>query len=462
MTQAQHFDVLFIGGGPAGYVGAIRAAQLGLTVACVDARARLGGTCLNVGCIPSKALLHATARYAELPHLADMGIAATARVDLPALMAHKDGVVQANGQGIDFLLKKNGVTKITGAATIAEPGVVAVDGARYTADAIVIATGSVPAALPGITVDEKRIVTSTGALALEKVPKRLAVIGAGAIGLEMGSIWARLGARVEVIEFTDAPLPGMDGALRAEAAKIFAGQGLEIHTGAKVTAAKAGRGGVAFTVERGGTAAEHTADVLLVAVGRRPHTQGLGLEALGIELDARGFIPVDAGFATAVEGIYAIGDCIPGPMLAHKAEEDGVALAEILAGEAGHVDYALVPAVVYTEPEVASVGATEEALKERGVSYRIGTFPFMASGRARAMGAGAGFVKLLADAGTDRLLGAHIIGPQAGELIATAALCMAFEGSAEDLARTCHAHPTLAEAVKEAALAACGLGAIHA
>lgn len=453
------FDLFIIGGGPGGYVCAIRAAQLGLKVACADTRARLGGTCLNVGCIPSKALLHASARYAEIGHLGAFGITAKAVLDLAAMMAHKDGVVVANGTGIDLLFKKHKITKIIGTARIVKSGVVEVEGVSYNAKAIAIATGSVPMDLPGIQVDEEHIVTSTGALALKTVPKRLAVIGAGAIGLEMGTIWQRLGASVKVIEFTDAPLPGMDGALRKEARKILEKQGIEFIFSSKVTGAKASAKGVDFTIESNDKVLKEKADVLLVAVGRKAYTQGLGLA--GIVTDARGRIVVDGCFETAVPGIYAIGDCIPGPMLAHKAEEDGVALAEILAGQAGHVDYGLVPAVVYTDPEIASVGATEEVLKEQGVSYRNGTFPFAASGRARAMAMTQGFVKVLVDAATDRLLGVHIIGPGAGEMVAEAALAMALHGSAEDIARTCHAHPTLSEALKEAALAACGIGAIH-
>ena len=457
------FDLIIIGAGPAGYVCAIRAAQLGLKVACVDKNKSLGGTCLNVGCIPSKALLYASEKYEETQNdLGAVGVEVKGvSLDLASMMAHKDGVVKSNSDGIDFLFKKNKITKITGEAEIVSAGVVKVGKKQYEADSTVIATGSAPMELPNIKINEKNIVTSTGALSLNKVPKTLAVIGAGAIGLEMASIWRRAGSKVEIIEFTDSPLPGMDGSIRKEVASILTKQGVSFSFSSKVTQAKSTTSSVKFKVETNGKSEERKAEVLLVAAGRRPYTSSLGIDKVGVEMDERGFVKVDNTFETSVEGIYAIGDVIKGPMLAHKAEEDGVALAELLAGQEGHVDYSLVPAVVYTHPEVASVGKTQEALKEEGTDYKTGVFKFAANGRARAMNKTHGFVKLLTCSKTDKLLGAHIIGESAGELIAITATTMSFDGSAEDLARTCAAHPTLAEAVKEAALAA-GNGAIHA
>ncbi|MHA1113163.1 MAG: dihydrolipoyl dehydrogenase [Alphaproteobacteria bacterium] len=465
------FDLVIIGGGPGGYVAALRAAQLGMRVACVDRRARLGGTCLNVGCIPSKALLHSSEHFAFVRDgLAAHGVK-TGKVglDLAAMMARKDKVVDDLGKGIDFLFDKNKVVKITGAAIISAPGEVTVKPAKgkarkIKAARILIATGSDSAALPGIEIDEKKIVTSTGALALAAVPKRLVVIGAGAIGLELGSIWRRLGAEVTVVEFLDRILPGMDGDIAKQTQRILARQGLAFKLATKVAAAKKTRAGIDLSLEPAngkGKAEKLTADVVLVAVGRRPRTEGLGLEAAGVALDARGFIEVDANFRAGAEGVYAIGDVIGGAMLAHKAEEEGVAVAEILAGKPGHVNYGAIPAVVYTWPEVATVGQCEEDLKEAGIDYRVGKFPFAANSRARTNGFTDGVVKILADAATDRVLGVHILGPDAGTLIAEAAIAMEFGASSEDIARTCHAHPSLPEAMKEAALAVAGR-ALHA
>jgi dihydrolipoamide dehydrogenase len=459
------YDLVIIGGGPGGYVAAIRAAQLGLKTACVEKRERLGGTCLNVGCIPSKALLHSSERFAEAKdHLGAQGIKISkVELDLATMMARKDKVVDDLTKGIGFLFKKNKVDHVVGTGSIAKPGEVAValaDGGTTTlsADKILIATGSETTPLPGVEIDETRIVSSTGALALAKVPKHLVVIGAGVIGLELGSVWSRLGAKVTVLEFLDHILPGMDAELAKQTQRILKKQGLDIGLSRKVTGAKTGKAGVTLTVEpvKGGEAEEVKADVVLVAIGRRPYTEGLGLEALGVERDNRGVIRVDERFQTTVPGIYAIGDCVPGPMLAHKAEDEGVICAEMMAGQSGHIDYDLVPGVVYTWPEVASVGKSEEDLKEAGVDYRVGKFPFMANSRARTTGDTDGLVKILADAKSDRVLGVHIVGPLAGDLIQEAVIAMEFGGSAEDIARTCHAHPGMGEAVKEAALAVDG------
>lgn len=458
------YDVIVIGGGPGGYVCAIRAAQLGFKTACVEKRGALGGTCLNVGCIPSKALLSASEKYHEANgHLESMGIKiSSVKLDLKGMMGHKDKVIESNTKGIEFLFKKNKIDWIKGAGSISAPGKVSVGGQEYSAKHIVIATGSDVASLPGITIDEKKVVSSTGALVLDKVPSSLVVIGGGYIGLEMGSVWARLGAKVTVVEFLDRILPGMDGEVSREMLKILKKQGIEFKLGVKVTSAVPDSKGVTMTLEpaAGGKGETLKTDIVLVSVGRKPYTEGLGLEKIGVALDERGRVKVDSHFQTNVKGIYAIGDTIAGPMLAHKAEEDGVALAEILAGQAGHVDYNLVPGVVYTWPEAAQVGKTEEQLKAEGAQYKVGKFPFLANGRARAMNAVDGFVKVLADATTDRVLGVHILGPEAGTLIGEAALAMAFDASAEDIARTCHAHPTLEEALKEAALAVDGK-AIH-
>jgi dihydrolipoamide dehydrogenase len=466
MEQPMSYDLVVIGTGPGGYVCAIRAAQLGLKVAVVEKRKTHGGTCLNVGCIPSKAMLHASEMFHEAGHgFAALGIDVPApKLNLPAMMQHKQETVDANVNGVAFLLKKNKVEAFHGLGTIlagksdspSKVQVKAEDGTTQVleAKAIVIATGSESANLPNVAVDEKQIVTSTGALELSKVPGKLVVIGAGVIGLEMGSVWGRLGAKVEVIEYLDRILPGMDGEIAKQAQRILEKQGLAFHLGKKVTAAKTGKDGVTLTVEpaAGGAAEEVKADVVLVAIGRRPNTDGLGLEAVGVATE-RGRVTIGPHFETNVPGIYAIGDVVRGPMLAHKAEDEGVAVAEILAGKAGHVNYDVIPGVVYTFPEVASVGKTEEELKAANVAYNVGKFPFTANGRARANRATDGFVKVLADKARDRVLGVHIIGAGAGEMIHEAAVLMEFGGSSEDLARTCHAHPTMSEAVKEAAMA---------
>lgn len=461
--MANQFDVTIIGTGPGGYVCAIRCAQLGLKVAVVEKRASHGGTCLNVGCIPSKALLHASELYAESKHaFARMGIKAETSIDFPKMLAFKQEAIDGNTKGIDFLFKKNKVTVFHGTGRIAAPGKVAVGNEVIETKSIIIATGSDVAKLKGIDIDEKQIVSSTGALVLEKVPATLAVIGAGVIGLELGSVYARLGAKVTVIEYLDRILPGMDLDVAKNFQRMLQKQGFAFRLSSKVTAAAKTRDKVALTVEpaAGGTPETIEAEVVLVAVGRTPYTEGLGLEAAGVKLDNRGRVEVDDHYATNVPGIYAIGDVIKGPMLAHKAEDEGIALAEILAGQAGHVNYGVIPGVVYTNPEVAAVGKTEEELKAEGVDYKAGKFLFLANGRAKANQTTDGFVKVLADAKTDRVLGVHIVGPMAGELIHEAAVLMEFGGSAEDLARTCHAHPTLSEAVKEAALAVAGR-AIH-
>jgi len=455
------YDLVVIGTGPGGYVCAIRAAQLGLKVAVVEKRKVHGGTCLNVGCIPSKAMLHASEMFHEAGHgFAALGIDVPApKLNLAGMMKHKQETVDANVNGVGFLLKKNKVEAFHGLGTILSAGKVQVqaeDGSTQVLETrnIVIATGSESANLPNVTVDEKQIVTSTGALELSKVPGKLVVIGAGVIGLEMGSVWGRLGAKVEVIEYLDRILPGMDGEVAKQMQRILEKQGFKFHLGKKVTAAKTGKDGVTLAVEpaAGGAAEEVKADVVLVAIGRRPNTDGLGLEAVGVAME-RGRVTIGSHFETNVPGIYAIGDVVRGPMLAHKAEDEGVAVAEILAGKAGHVNYDVIPGVVYTFPEVASVGRSEEELKAANIAYNVGKFPFTANGRARANRATDGFVKVLADKATDRVLGVHIIGAGAGEMIHEAAVLMEFGGSSEDLARTCHAHPTMSEAVKEAAMA---------
>jgi dihydrolipoamide dehydrogenase len=455
--MADTFDVIVIGSGPGGYVCAIRAAQLGLKVACVEKRATLGGTCLNIGCIPSKALLQSSENFEAAGHaFAEHGIVIEGiKLDLAKMQARKGEVVGANVKGIEFLFRKNKIAWLKGTGRIVAPGQVEVDGTVYETKNIVIATGSESTPLRGVEVDEKRIVTSTGALELDTVPDHLVVIGAGVIGLELGSVWRRLGARVTVIEFLDRILPGMDAELATSARRILTKQGLTFRLGSKVTGAVTGAKGVTLTVEpaKGGDAEQIEADVVLLAIGRRPYLEGVGD---GVELDERGRIRTGDHYATNIPGVYAIGDCIAGPMLAHKAEDEGVALAERLAGRAGHVNYGVIPAVVYTWPEIASVGQTEEELKAAGIAYNVGKFPFTANARARAMGDTDGFVKLLADKTTDRLLGAHILGPDAGTLIAELAIAMEFGASAEDVARTCHAHPSLNEAVKEAALAVDG------
>jgi dihydrolipoamide dehydrogenase len=458
--MADSFDVIVIGAGPGGYVCAIRAAQLGMKVACVEKRATLGGTCLNVGCIPSKALLQSSEHFHEAMHkLADHGVNVGAvSLDLKKMQARKGEVVGANVKGIEFLFKKNKVTWLKGAGRVAGQGKVEVDGKAYDAKHIVIATGSESIPLPGVEVDETQIVTSTGGLELDKVPGHMVVIGGGYIGLELGSVWRRLGAEVTVVEYLDRLVPSMDNEVGQAFQKILGKQGMKFKLKTKVTGARKGNDGVTLTLEpaAGGTAEELKADVVLLAIGRRAYTESLGLAEAGVALDERGRVKTDAHYATSVPGIWAIGDVIVGPMLAHKAEEEGVALAELLAGQHGHVNYGAIPGVVYTWPEVASIGETEEQLKTRGQAYKVGKFPFMANGRARAMGEMDGFVKILADKDTDRVLGAHIIGPDAGTLIAEIAIAMEFGASAEDVARTCHAHPSLNEAVKEAALAVDG------
>ncbi|GGK33637.1 dihydrolipoyl dehydrogenase [Salinarimonas ramus] len=456
------YDLIVIGTGPGGYVCAIRAAQLGLKTAVVEKRKAHGGTCLNVGCIPSKALLHASHLYEEAAHHFDaFGIeVGTPKIDLAKMRAFKDEAIAGNTKGVEFLLKKNKIDAHHGTGKILAPGkveVTAEDGATTTLEtkSIVVATGSEVVSLPGIEIDEKKIVSSTGALDLEQVPGHLVLIGGGVIGLELGSVWRRLGAKVTVIEYLDRILAGIDGDTAKQFQRILGKQGMEFKLSSKVTSAKATADGVSLTVEpaNGGEAQTLHADVVLVAVGRRPYTDGLGLEEVGVAKDEKGRVVTDAHYATTVPGIYAIGDVITGPMLAHKAEDEGVALAEQLAGKAGHVNYGVIPNVVYTYPEVAAVGATEEDLKAAGIEYNVGKFPFTANGRAKANLMTEGFVKILADAKTDRVLGAHIVGPEAGNLIHEIAVAMEFGASSEDVARTCHAHPTLAEAVKEAALA---------
>ena len=461
----QSFDLVVIGGGPGGYVAAIRAAQLGLKTACVETRETLGGTCLNVGCIPSKALLTSSEKYHEALHsLAVHGVKlGSVSLDLPAMMAHKDKVVKDNTAGIDFLFKKNKVTRLKGKGSIAAAGkvvVTAADGKKETISTkkILIATGSDVMPLPGVAVDEKQIVSSTGALSLPSVPKRLIVVGGGVIGLELGSVWQRLGSEVTVVEFLDRLMPGMDGDLASNAKKILEKQGMKFRLSSKVTGAKTEGGKVTLTVEAaaGGSPEKLEADVVLVCIGRRPYTEGLGLEAVGVQLDERKRIKVGHNFESNVTGIYAIGDVIAGPMLAHKAEDEGMVCAEMMAGQSGHINYDAIPSVVYTWPEIASVGKTEDELKKAGIVYKVGKFPFSANGRARAMNDVDGFVKILADAKTDKVLGCHILGPDAGTLIAEIGLAIEFSASSEDIARTCHAHPTLNEAVKEAALAVDG------
>jgi dihydrolipoamide dehydrogenase len=456
-----NFDVIVIGAGPGGYVAAIRAAQLGLKTACVESRETLGGTCLNVGCIPSKALLHASELFEEAAHgtLAKWGVKAKeVELDLDAMHAGRREAVGGLTKGIEFLFKKNKVTWVKGQGRFTDAKTLDVGGAAYTAKSFVIATGSSVTPLPGVEIDQERIVDSTGALELPRVPSHLVVIGGGVIGLELGSVWLRLGAKVTVVEYLDQILPGMDGEVRKEAAKIFKKQGFEIRTSTKVTGAEKTGDGVRLSVEpaAGGEAQTIEAEVVLVSIGRRPNTEGLGLEAAGIEVNKRGQIEVDHDFRTAVPGIYAIGDVVPGPMLAHKAEDEGVAVAEILAGQIGIVNHEVIPSVVYTFPEIASVGKTEEELKEAGVEIRTGKFPMMANSRAKTNRETDGFVKIIADARSDRVLGVHIIASVAGTMIAQAAQAMEFGATSEDIAYTCHAHPTHSEAIKEAAMAVTG------
>ncbi len=466
--MAERYDVVVIGAGPGGYVAAIRAAQLGMRAACIDARTSLGGTCLNIGCIPSKALLQSSEKFAEARHsLAEHGITTgEVGLDLALMMARKDKVVTTLTRGVEFLFRKNKVDWLKGKARIAAPGQIMVANGDHEvvveAGAIVIATGSESIPLPGLPIDERRIVSSTGALALHRVPERLAVIGGGYIGLELGSVWSRLGARVTVIEYLDRILPNMDRELGPALQRVLTRSGIAFKLATKVLSGSLGNDAVTLELEPA-AAGEHemlAADIVLVAIGRRPFTDGLGLDEVGIARDAAGRVVVGDDFATNVAGIYAIGDVIRGPMLAHKAMDEGVALAEILAGQKPRIDYDSIPSVVYTWPEVAAVGKTEEELKAAGVDYRVGKFPFTATPRARTNGDTDGFVKVLAERASDRVLGVHIIGPDAGTMIAEAALAIEFGASAEDIARTCHAHPTLSEALKEAALAVDGR-AIH-
>lgn len=462
--MAESYDLIVLGAGPGGYVAAIRAAQLGLKVACVERESALGGTCLRVGCIPSKALLESSERYDEARNQLRLhGVTITGEVglDLAAMLRRKDNVVSALTKGVEGLFKKNKITRVTGTARITGPHRVSVAGPKEVVElegkSILIATGSQPTSLPGIEIDHDRIGTSTEALNYSAVPAHLVVIGAGYIGLELGSVWRRLGAKVTVLEYLDRILPGMDSELAAEAKKMFERQGLEFRLKTKVTSARVHEGQCVLGLNDDDAM---QCDRVLVAVGRRPNTEGLGLETVGVQTDERGRIPVDAQFRTSAADIYAIGDVIPGPMLAHKAEEEAVAFAEILVTGHGHVNYDVIPGIVYTHPEIATVGKTEDELTAAGVAYRKGVFPFGANGRARALGCTEGRVKMLADAATDRVLGVHILGPHAGDLIAEAAAAMAFGASAEDIARCCHAHPTLAETLKEAALATDGR-AIH-
>ena len=459
--MADSFDAVVVGGGPGGYNAAIRLGQLGLTVACIDKRGSFGGTCLNIGCIPSKALLHASERFEEAGHdFAKLGIKATVALDLPAMMAHKDKVIGELTRGVEFLLRKNKVEPVVAEARIAAPGRIEAkgkDGAvrTITAKNIVIATGSDVAALPGVTIDEKQVVSSTGALTLREPPRRLLVVGGGYIGLELGSVWRRLGSEVTVVEFLDRITPGLDGEVAKQFQRILTRQGMKIQLSTKVTGVgKKKDGSLSVTVEpaAGGEKTVIETDVMLVSIGRRPFVDNLGLDRIGVALDNRGRVVTDAHFATNVPGVWAIGDCREGAMLAHKAEDEAVACAERIAGRAGHVNYDAIPAVVYTAPEVASVGKTEEDLKAAGIAYKVGKFPFTANARAKTIAATDGFAKVIADAKTDRVLGVHIMGAEAGNLIAEAALAIEFGASSEDIARTSHAHPTLSEAVRQAAM----------
>ena len=460
------YDVIVIGSGPGGYVAAIRCAQLGLKTACVEGRDTLGGTCLNVGCIPSKALLHSSHMLHEAEHnFAKMGLKGKApSVDWKEMLAYKDDVIGQNTKGIEFLFKKNKIDWLKGWGSVPEAGKVKVGDDTHEAKNIIIASGSEASSVPGadVTIDEKIVVTSTGALELPKVPKKMVVIGAGVIGLEMGSVYARLGTQVTVVEYLDHITPGMDGEVQKNFQKLLKKQGLEFVMGSAVTSVETlkTKAKVNYKLRKDDSEHQLDADVVLVATGRKPYTDGLGLDALGIELTKGGQIKTDEHWQTNVKGIYAIGDAITGPMLAHKAEDEGMAAAEVIAGKHGHVNYNVIPSVIYTHPEVAAVGQTEEQLKDEGRAYKVGKFSFMGNGRAKAVFAGDGFVKLIADKETDRILGCHIIGPSAGDLIHEVCVAMEFGASAEDLALTCHAHPTFSEAVREAALA-CGDGPIH-
>ena len=466
--MSEIYDIVVIGSGPGGYVCAIRAAQLGLKVACVEKDATLGGTCLNIGCIPSKVLLSISEKYEHAAHhYAALGIEmGQPKINLEKMMAHKNKVISANTQGISFLFRKNKITHVSGLGTITAPGVVEVNGKNgkqiLNTKNIVIATGSEPMPLPGITIDEKRIVTSTGALSLPKVPESLVVIGGGVIGLELGAVWHRLGTKVTVVEFMDRLLPSADMEVSKEMRRLLAKQGMKFRLSTKVTEARTENDKIILSLEpaNGGKAEKLEAETVLVAIGRRPYTVGIGLEKTGVKVDNQGRVEIDDYFQTSVKNIYAIGDVVRGVMLAHKAEDEGIAVAEIIAEKPSHINYDAIPNVVYTSPEVASVGKTEEQLKEAGIDYKIGKFPYMANGRARAMAAIDGFVKIIADATTDRVLGCHIVGAEAGTLIAEIVLAIELNATAENIARTCHAHPTLNEIVREAALAVGGR-AIH-
>ena len=456
----EEFDFLVIGGGPGGYVGAIRAAQLGLKTACIESRGTLGGTCLNVGCIPSKALLHTPYCYKKAkPEFKNIGINITApSLDLAQMMSHKSKGVEGLTKGIEFLFKKNKVTYIKGFGSFKDKNTISVidqsnNQKDYKFKNAIIATGSVPVSLPNIEIDEKTVVSSTGALNLTSVPKKLVVIGAGYIGLEMGSVWLRLGSEVQVVEYLDFITPGMDREVSDAFLKILQKQGMQFNLSTKVISVKKNKNGATVTVEKNGAKSDIDCDIVLMSVGRKPNTAGLNLDKIGVKLDSKGRVETDHKYKTNLDNIYAIGDVIAGPMLAHKAEEEGIAIAELLSGKYGHVNYDVIPGVVYTSPEVASVGKTEEQLKEQKISYKVGKFPFAANARAKVNDEGEGFVKILSDEKTDRVLGVHMIGPDVGNMIAEMALAMEFGASAEDVARTCHAHPTYAEAIKEAALA---------
>ena len=456
----EEFDFLVIGGGPGGYVGAIRAAQLGLKTACIESRGTLGGTCLNVGCIPSKALLHSSDLYKKAKtEFKNIGININEpSLDLAKMMSHKAKGVEGLTKGIEFLFKKNKITYIKGFGSFKDKNTISVidqsnNQKDYKFKNAIIATGSVPTSLPNIEIDEKTVVSSTGALNLSSVPKKLVVVGGGYIGLEMGSVWLRLGAEVQVIEYLDYITPGMDREVSDAFLKILQKQGIQFNLSTKVISVKKNKNGATVTVEKNGAKSDINCDIVLMSVGRKPNTVGLNLDKIGVKLDSKGRIETDHKYKTNLNNIYAIGDVIDGPMLAHKAEEEGIAIAELLSGKSGHVNYNVIPGVIYTSPEVASVGKTEEQLKEQKISYKVGKFPFAANARAKINDEGDGFVKILADEKTDRVLGVHMIGPDAGNMIAEIALAMEFGASAEDIARTCHAHPTYAEAIKEAALA---------
>ena len=457
--MSEKFQAVVIGGGPGGYVSAIRLAQLGLKTACIESRGALGGTCLNVGCIPSKSLLNLSEEFHKVKNLSSKGIeVGDVKLDLQKMMKNKDKAVTVLTKGVEFLLKKNKVSYFKGTGNFKSKNEILIKDEKGSENIIqsektIIATGSVPVSLPGIDIDEKIIVSSTGALKLEKVPSKMVVVGGGYIGLEMGSVWSRLGAEVHVVEFLDHITPGMDKEISNEFMKILKKQGMQFHMQNKVESInKSNSGATVITTDKDGNKNEFDCEVVLISVGRKPNTQGLNLESVGVELDEKKRVKVDHAYKTNVQDIYAIGDVIAGPMLAHKAEDEGIAVAENIVGQSGHVNYDTIPGVVYTTPEVASIGKTEEQLKELNIEYKIGKFSFMANSRAKAIDDAEGFVKILADKNTDKVLGAHIIGPHAGELIAEIGVAMEFGASSEDIARTCHAHPTFSEAVKEAAL----------